>query len=59
MATARFIVALVLIAFGCALLIVSFQPAQAATLVLVGGRVHDVSLVFLPRAEMATHGNAS
>jgi hypothetical protein len=39
MATARFILALVLVALGCALLIVSFEP-RPVTALWVGGVSH-------------------
>lgn len=55
----RFFIALVLVAAGCALVIVSLEPAQAGTVVWVGDRSHAASLIFLPRADTSTEVKSS
>lgn len=57
MGTARFILALCLVALGCALLICSFEPRPVVA-VWVGSGVHDASLLFLSPRETTTDRNA-
>lgn len=52
MARARFVLCLVLIAFGCALLISASEP-QPAAVVWVGGGVH--APIFLPDRDNARY----
>lgn len=58
MANLRFILMVMLIAVGAFLIWASYAP-RPATAVWVGSGVHDASLVFLPRADTTTDGNAS
>ena len=58
MATLRFFVALCLVALGCALLIVSFEP-RPVTAVWVGSGVHASTVLFLSPDETSTEVQSS
>ena len=56
-AHARFVLAIALIAAGCALLVASYAP-RPATAEWVGVGLHDASLLFLSPRETTTDRNA-
>ena len=56
-AHARFVLAIALIAAGCALLVASYAP-RPATAQWVGTGLHDASLLFLSPRETTTDSNA-